>query len=494
MHKTKKSFLLLILDGFGYRETKAYNAIANAHAPTWQKLWRDYPHMLIQGSGKYVGLPDQQMGNSEVGHLNMGAGRIVHQELTRIDQAIAQGDFFENPALMKALEEVKTRQGAVHIMGLLSPGGVHSHEDHIQALIQLLKKHHIDEAYLHAFLDGRDTPPKSAMASIEKMQTIIPIASLCGRYYAMDRDGRMERTMLAFNLLTGAKSDYHANSVKEGLNAAYARGETDEFVKPTRIVSAPIQKNDLIIFMNFRADRARQLTKLFLDQGFSHFLTLTRYADNLPTTVIFPPQSMENVLGEYLSHLGLTQLRIAETEKYAHVTFFFNGGRETPYAGESRLLIPSPKVATYDLQPEMSAFKVTDALVEALQSREYDFIVCNYANPDMVGHTGNYDATLKAIETIDQCLSRILTALKEVDGEMILTADHGNAECMYDEKTAQPHTAHTSDPVPFVYVGRPATLRYQQGCLADIAPTLLPLMGLNTPSEMTGKNLLLLHE
>lgn len=493
MHKQRRPFLLLILDGFGYRETQTYNAIANAHAPTWQKLWKNYPHMLIEGSGKYVGLPDNQMGNSEVGHLNMGAGRIVYQELTRIDDAIQSGEFFQNPVLLKALEKAKTRKGAVHMMGLLSPGGVHSHENHIQAMIKLVNMQHIEHAYFHAFLDGRDTPPQSAMASLEKMNTI-PIASICGRYYAMDRDSRMERTSLAYELLTEHKAPFQAHSAKEALEAAYARGETDEFVKPTSIVPVSIQKDDLIIFMNFRADRARQLSKLFLSEGYTHFVSLTRYADDIPTQVAFPPQSLKNGLGEYLSSLGLTQLRIAETEKYAHVTFFFNGGREAPYEGESRILIPSPKVATYDLKPEMSAFLLTDELVKAIKSCEYDFIVCNYANPDMVGHTGNFDATVKAIEAIDQCLARILAALQEVHGEMILTADHGNAECMYDEKTAQPHTAHTSDPIPFVYVGRPATTPYKDGSLADIAPTLLSLLALPVPPEMTGKNLLSIHE
>lgn len=488
----KKPLLLLILDGFGHREDLKYNAIANANMPTWKKLWAEYPHTLIEGSGHAVGLPDDQMGNSEVGHLNMGAGRVVYQELTRIDKAVEDGEFFKNPVFNQALDQAKAKNKSIHILGLLSSGGVHSHESHIEAILKLALDKKLSKIYVHAFLDGRDTPPQSALPSLEKIEKIsgVQIATMMGRYYAMDRDKRLERTEAAFELLAQAKADYTAQSPKQALELAYARGETDEFVKPTIIHSVKILPDDLIIFMNFRTDRARQLTRMFLDKGFEHFVTLTQYADDLPTEVAYKPQSLKNTLGEYLSHLGLKQFRTAETEKYAHITFFFNGGIEKPYPGEERVLIPSPKVATYDLQPEMSAPEVTLELVKAIRSKKYHFMVCNFANPDMIGHTGNYEATLKALEVIDNCLSEIVFALKESDGEMLITADHGNAECMFDDKTGQPHTAHTSDPVPLVYVGRPAKIINQQGCLADLAPTILYLMDLKQPVEMTGKNLL----
>jgi 2,3-bisphosphoglycerate-independent phosphoglycerate mutase len=487
-----KPFVLLILDGFGYREEEKYNAIANANTPTWKKIWSEYPHTLIQGSGHYVGLPDNQMGNSEVGHLNIGAGRVVYQELTRIDKSIEDGEFFKNPVFCNALDDAKTHNKTVHIMGLLSPGGVHSHENHIEAIIKLALEKNISKIYFHAFLDGRDTPPKSALPSLEKIEAIsgVQIATIMGRYYAMDRDKRWERTEAAFELLTQSKADYSASTPQEALEKAYQRCETDEFVKPTIIHPVAIKPEDLIIFMNFRTDRARQLTRMFLEKGYAHFVTLTQYADDLSTQIAFPLQSLSNTLGEYLSNLHLKQFRIAETEKYAHITFFFNGGIEKPFPNEERLLIPSPKIATYDLQPEMSAPELTKELVKAIHSKQFDFIVCNYANPDMVGHTGNYEATLKAIETIDHSLAQIMAALKETNGEMIITADHGNAECMYDEKTHQPHTAHTSDPVPFVYIGRAAKIVNNKGNLSDIAPTILYLMGIDTPKEMTGKNLL----
>jgi 2,3-bisphosphoglycerate-independent phosphoglycerate mutase len=493
---TKKPTLLLILDGFGYREDKKYNAIANASMPNYQRLLKSCPNTLIQGSGHSVGLPDEQMGNSEVGHLNMGAGRIVYQELSRIDKAIEDESFFSNSVLCDALKKAQERNGAVHVMGLLSPGGVHSHENQIHAMLELAAKSNIVDIFFHAFLDGRDTPPKSALDPLEKINQINPIkiASIMGRFYAMDRDKRIERTQSAFTSLTQKKAEFTADSAVSALNLAYERGETDEFVKPTLIKInsklVDISPNDLIIFMNFRADRARQLTKMFLDNGFNHFVTLTQYSKDLNTEIAFPPQSLNNVLSEYLSNLGLTQCHLAETEKYAHVTFFFNGGVEKPYPNETRILVNSPKVETYDLQPEMSAHELTDKLVEATISQHYDFIVCNFANPDMVGHTGNFQATLQALETIDFCLGKIVTALESTQGEMILTADHGNAECMFDEKTGQPHTAHTSDPVPFIYKGRPAKIIHQTGALCDVAPTLLYLMGLKIPEEMTGKSLL----
>lgn len=460
--------------------------------PYYQHLLETCPHTLIQGSGKCVGLPDEQMGNSEVGHLNMGAGRVVYQELTRIDKAIEDGSFYSNQVLCQALEAASQRKAAVHVMGLLSPGGVHSHENQIHAMLELAGKSHIENIYFHAFLDGRDTPPKSAAQPLQNISRMphVKIATVMGRFYAMDRDKRVERTQAAFDALTKSKAEYRSSSAMEGLQMAYDRGETDEFVKPTLIESTQINPNDLIVFMNFRADRARQLTQLFLQNGFSHFVTLTQYAKDLDTAVAFPPQSLHNVLSEYLSNLEYTQCHLAETEKYAHVTFFFNGGVEKPYPHEVRVLVPSPKVETYDLKPEMSAVELTEKLVDAIVSQQYDFIVCNYANPDMVGHTGNYDATIKALETIDTCLGKILEALEKSNGEMILTADHGNAECMFDEKTGQAHTAHTSDPVPFIYKGRPAKIISTEGALCDVAPTLLYLMGLDIPSEMTGKRLL----
>ncbi|HEV2613967.1 MAG TPA: 2,3-bisphosphoglycerate-independent phosphoglycerate mutase [Gammaproteobacteria bacterium] len=488
--------LLVILDGFGYRPTEKYNAIASATKPNWDYLWDHYPHCFIDGSGHSVGLPDRQMGNSEVGHLNIGAGRVVYQEFTRIDKAIETGEFNQNPVFNSELDRVKKSNSAVHIMGLLSPGGVHSHEDQIIAMIKLAQAKDIKHIYFHAFLDGRDTPPKSALPSLLKLEknTGIKIASITGRYYAMDRDKRMERTEAAFDLLTQNKAEFRAENSESALSAAYARGETDEFVKPTSIIPIKIEKNDAVFFMNFRSDRTRQLTKMFLDHGFEHFVSLTLYADTLKTKVAFPPQTLKNTLGEYLSNLGLKQLRIAETEKYAHVTFFFNGGIEKPYEGEERILIPSPKVDTYDLKPEMSAPELTDNLVKAILAKKYDFIVCNYANPDMVGHTGNFDATVKAIECIDTCIGKIYAALKQTQGEMLITADHGNAECMYDETTHQPHTAHTSDPVPFLYIGRKAKMVDEHGVLSDIAPTILYLMNLSEPKEMTGKNLIRCEE
>jgi 2,3-bisphosphoglycerate-independent phosphoglycerate mutase len=488
--------LLVILDGYGYRINQKYNAIASAKKPNWDYLWDHYPHCFIDGSGHAVGLPDAQMGNSEVGHLNIGAGRVVYQEFTRIDKSIETGEFARNAIFTSEFNRIKKTNSALHIMGLLSPGGVHSHEDQIIAMIKLAQKNNISRLYFHAFLDGRDTPPKSALASLQKLEKItgIKTASIMGRYYAMDRDKRMERTEAAFESLTKNKAAFHAASSEQALQMAYLRQETDEFVKPTSIIPVKIHPDDSVIFMNFRSDRARQLTKMFLDHHYKYFLSLTMYADTLNTKVAFPPRTLKNTLGEYLSGLGLKQLRIAETEKYAHVTFFFNGGVEKPNPGEDRILIPSPKVATYDLQPEMSAPELTDTLVKAILAKKYDFIVCNYANPDMVGHTGNFDATVKAIECIDECLGKIYNALKTTQGEMLVTADHGNAECMFDETTQQPHTAHTTDPVPFLYVGRKAKMIRDDGVLSDIAPTILSLMGLAEPKEMTGKNLITCEE
>jgi len=505
-----KPMLMLIFDGFGYGVPSPYNAIENAHTPNFDFLWSYYPHVLIEGSGKGVGLPAEQMGNSEVGHLNLGAGRVVYQEFTRISQEIETGRFFHNPVLLEAIDKAVAKNKAVHIMGLLSPGGVHSHIDHILASLKLAAERGAKKIYLHAFLDGRDTPPQSAEASLLAVEELFQglgvgkIATLCGRYYAMDRDKRWERIQLAYDLLTEAQAEFHAASAIAGLQAAYARGETDEFVKPTVIHAAPIENDDSVIFMNFRADRARQITHCFLDESFigfqravrpvlSAYVCLTQYDIQFKTPVAYLPDNLKNILGEYLANLGLKQLRIAETEKYAHVTFFFNGGVEAAFVGEDRKLIPSPKVATYDLQPEMNAPLLTQELVQAILSQKYDCIICNYANADMVGHTGNYQAAVKAIECLDDCLGKIKNALEEVGGEMLITADHGNADCMFDDATHQPHTAHTTNPVPFIYVGRKAEIIKQNGVLADVAPTMLYLMGLPIPAEMTGGALLKLR-
>lgn len=508
MSTQKKTFALIILDGFGEREATPDNAIATARTPYLDSLYKRFTHSLISGSGPDVGLPHGQMGNSEVGHINLGAGRVVYQELTRVDREIETGGFAQNPVLLKALATLQKTQGKVHIFGLLSSGGVHSLEAHTAALLEILGQQGCKNVMLHAFLDGRDTPPQSAKASLERFDTLFQkhalgqIASLIGRYYAMDRDHRWERVEQAYRLLAEGQADYAADSAVEALEAAYARGETDEFVKATRISGgACVRDGDVVIFMNFRADRAREITHAFVDEDFNgfargprlvlaDFVTLTEYEAGLPVSVLYPPQSLHNVMGEYIADLGMTQLRIAETEKYAHVTFFFNGGRETPFANETRILVPSPKVATYDLQPEMNAPEVTKKLVEAINSRQYDLIVCNYANADMVGHTGDFKAAVKAIEALDQALSEVIEALLAVGGEAIITADHGNAEKMQDEITHQPHTAHTTDPVPFIYVGRPAEMLHQDGVLSDIAPTLLSLMGVPIPPEMTGRSLL----
>jgi 2,3-bisphosphoglycerate-independent phosphoglycerate mutase len=503
---------LIILDGWGYREETSANAIAQAHKPHWNQLWADYPHMLISGSGKCVGLPNGQMGNSEVGHLNMGAGRVVYQDLTRIDQAILDGEFFSNPVLTTAFQQAKENNKAVHVLGLLSPGGVHSHEKHIAALLKLAANYAPTPVYLHAFLDGRDVPPISAKASIDFINQECAalgtgkIASLIGRYYAMDRDQRWDRVKEAYELITQGKALYHAEDAASALREAYARGETDEFIKATAIhakSASPVTMNDgdVVIFMNFRADRAREITRALIEPNFTefqrdyfpklkNFVSLSEYDATFDTTVAYKPTSLDNILGAYLSEHNLAQLRIAETEKYAHVTFFFNGGIETPFPGEDRILIPSPKVATYDLKPEMSAPELTARLVEAIKSQRYDVIICNFANPDMVGHTGNLAAAIEAIEAIDCGLAKIIPALQEVGGEAIITADHGNAEMMFDECTGQAHTAHTHELVPFIYVGREAKINKERGVLSDIAPTMLYLLGLEQPKEMTGESLI----
>ncbi len=506
----KKTTALIILDGWGYREATDNNAIAQAHKPCWDTLWQTCPHTLISGSGRCVGLPNGQMGNSEVGHLNMGAGRILHQDLTRIDSAISEGTFFNNAVLTAAVDHAVTHDKAIHILGLISDGGVHSQATHIAAMITLAAQRGAKKVYLHAFLDGRDTPPKSAATTLSMLDAhckalgVGKIASLIGRYYAMDRDQRWERIEKAWSLLVLGKADYTASDALAGLHAAYARNETDEFVQATTLratdeAAITLGDDESVIFMNFRADRAREITHALNDTSFTHFdrprcprlhfVTLTEYDARFPFPIAFSPERPQHILGEYLSELGMTQLRIAETEKYAHVTFFFNGGVEPPFPGEDRLLIPSPKVATYDLQPEMSAPALTDALIAAIARQQYDVIICNFANPDMVGHTGKLDATIKAIETIDACLTRIVTALRAVGGEALITADHGNAELLFDPATGQPHTAHTSEPVPVLYVGRSARVIKNDGKLSDIAPTLLTLLGLAIPIEMTGQPL-----
>jgi len=500
--------LLLILDGFGYSEDPDYNAIAIARKPNWDRLWNIYPHTLINASELFVGLPKGQMGNSEVGHLNIGAGRVIYQELTRVDVAIQDGSFNTNPAFTHAIAQAKQNGTALHIMGLLSPGGVHSHEDHIHALLELAVRSGLHKIFLHAFLDGRDTPPRSATQSLQRLQDKCAalgtgrIASIVGRYYAMDRDNRWERVQPAYDMLTQGKAEFTAATAVEGLQQAYARDENDEFVKCTVIGEAvAMQDGDVAVFMNFRADRAREMTRALTDPAFDKFtrerfpkladyVMLSSYGDDfshLPAA--FSPSAIHNGFGEYVSGLGLKQLRIAETEKYAHVTYFFNGGTEQPYPGEDRILVPSPKVATYDLQPEMNAVEVTDKLEAAIRSGNYQAIICNYANCDMVGHTGILDAAVKAIETLDMCIGRVVTAMTECGGEVLITADHGNAEQMIDRITHQPHTAHTLNPVPFLYIGRKANM-IDSGALRDVAPTLLSIMGLSQPEEMTGKSLI----
>jgi 2,3-bisphosphoglycerate-independent phosphoglycerate mutase len=506
-HPAPKPLILIVLDGWGYREDPKYNAIAAARKPAWDRLWT-YPHMLIDASAGAVGLPDNQMGNSEVGHLNLGAGRVVYQEYTRVNRAISTGEFFRNRALTEGVDAATKHDGAVHVLGLLSPGGVHSHEAQIQAMVELAAKRGASKLYVHAFLDGRDTPPQSALASLDAMAHKLTalgvgrIASICGRYYAMDRDKRWERVQRAYDLLTLGQGDFRANDAQTALAAAYERGETDEFVKPTVVApsgtsAARVSDGDTVVFMNFRADRARQLTAAFTQPDFqafprrrtpklARFVTLTEYNAQFKAAVAFPPARLKNTFGAYIAERGLHQLRVAETEKYAHVTFFFNGGAESPYPNEDRVLVPSPQdVATYDLKPEMSAPAVADEIVKAIKSGKYDVIISNFANADMVGHSGNIDATVKAIEAVDAALGRILDATLAAGGELLITADHGNAEEMFDAKTGQPHTAHTTNPVPLVYVGRPASMA-SNGALEDIAPTMLYLMGLPVPDEMTG--------
>jgi 2,3-bisphosphoglycerate-independent phosphoglycerate mutase len=506
MSPVPKPVLLLILDGWGARAERSDNAIALARTPHWDALLAQHPHSLLDTHGLAVGLPDGQMGNSEVGHMNIGAGRVVYQELTRIDRDIESGAFARNPALLQACAAAKAGSGTLHLLGLLSPGGVHSHEEHLFAMLRLAHAQGVAHIIVHAFLDGRDTPPRSARASLEKLQALCDatpgarVGSVSGRYWAMDRDQRWDRVQRAWQAIVAGEG-VHADAALAALEAAYARGEDDEFVAPTVLADAPgVHDGDAVVFMNFRADRARQLSRAFVDADFkgfasarrprlAAFVTLTEYAKDLPVSAVaYAPDDLRDGLGETLARHGLKQLRIAETEKYAHVTFFFSGGREQPYPGESRILVPSPKVATYDLQPEMSLPELTDKLVDAIAQGGFDFIVCNIANGDMVGHSGKLDAAIRAAEAVDAALGRIVPAIEHVHGALLISADHGNLEQMRDAH-GQPHTQHTVGPVPLVYVGEGRyTLR--SGALCDLAPSILTLLRLPQPAAMSGRSLL----
>ena len=498
--------MLMILDGFGYREEKNGNAVKGAKTPNLDKLFKSYPNTLIGASGLDVGLPDGQMGNSEVGHTNIGAGRIVYQELTRITKAVNDGDFFNNEALIHAMENCKNNGSALHLAGLLSDGGVHSHNSHLYALLDMAKKYGLQKVYVHAILDGRDVPPDSGLGFVKdlfmttKEKGIGNIATISGRYYAMDRDNRWERVEKAYNAIVNGEG-VNAKCGKEAVEESYANGVTDEFVVPVVLNGYEgVKENDSFVFYNFRPDRAREITRTLVDKDFSGFVRsrgfipvkyvcMTQYDAAMPNVEIaFKPQSLENTLGQYLSDKGLNQLRIAETEKYAHVTFFFNGGREEPYKNEDRALIPSPKVATYDLQPEMSAYLVTDEVIKRIESDKYDVIVLNFANCDMVGHTGVYDAAVKAVEAVDECVGRVTDAILKKGGAFLLTADHGNADCMVDDE-GNPFTAHTTNPVPLLMAGVEGSLK-SGGVLADLAPTMLDMLGIEKPSVMSGESLL----
>ena len=507
----KKPTVLLILDGYGERKEKEGNAIALAKTPVMDRLKKEFPYVEGQASGLFVGLPDGQMGNSEVGHMNMGAGRIVYQELTRITKSIQDGDFFENKALKAAVEHCKKEDSALHFMGLVSSGGVHSHIEHIYGLLELAKRAGLKKVYLHAFLDGRDTPPDSGktflLAVEKKMQElgVGEIATISGRYYAMDRDKNYDRVEKAYRAMVDGTGE-KASSVEEAIDASYAKKVYDEFVLPTVIEKDgavhTVSDGDAMIFFNFRPDRAREICHAFCDDDFSFFnrgarkniffVCFTDYDPTIPNKhVAFEKEEIHNTLGEVVSNLGKNQLRIAETEKYAHVTFFFNGGKEEPYENEDRILVPSPKeVPTYDLKPEMSCYTVTEKLTEAIRSGKYDLVVANFANPDMVGHTGVLPAAIKAIEVVDECMGKVVDAVESMHGNLFILADHGNADIMIDEKTGEPYTAHTTNPVPFILVSEEKHKLREGGCLADVAPTLLELMGIPQPKEMTGKSLL----
>ncbi|MCR5005886.1 MAG: 2,3-bisphosphoglycerate-independent phosphoglycerate mutase [Clostridiales bacterium] len=509
---SKKPTVLMILDGFGLNPRHEANAAYMAKTPNIDKLYAEWPNTQGGASGLDVGLPDGQMGNSEVGHLNIGAGRIVYQELTRITKSIQDGDFFENPVLLGAIENCKKNDSALHLMGLVSDGGVHSHQTHLYGLLELAKRQGLTKVYVHCYLDGRDTPPNSGLGYVQELEDemkkigVGKVASVHGRYYAMDRDKRWEREEIAYKALVFGEGVEAASSI-QGIQDSYDKEVFDEFVLPVVVKEngqpvATIKENDSVVFFNFRPDRARQLTRIFCDPEFDGFerkwfplkwVCFTDYDATIPNKdVAFVKESYSNIFGEYISSLGLTQLRIAETEKYAHVTFFFNGGVEEPYPGEDRILVPSPKVATYDLQPEMSAYKVCEKMVEAIHSGKYDAIILNFANPDMVGHTGIMEAAVAAVEAVDTCVGRVIEAVLEENGQLFMCADHGNCEQMIDYETGAPWTAHTTNPVPFVIVNADGCKGIREGGrLADIAPTLLDMMGLEQPKEMTGQSLLI---
>jgi 2,3-bisphosphoglycerate-independent phosphoglycerate mutase len=502
----RRPVMLVILDGFGWREESADNAVRQAKTPTFDRLWGTGPHGFLHTSGEAVGLPQGQMGNSEVGHLNIGAGRVVMQDLPRITGAVAKGEIKHAPAIVDLIQTLKRSGGTCHLIGLVSPGGVHSHQDHAAALAKILTESGVP-TLMHAITDGRDTPPQSAIEYIDRLLAALPksvaVATVCGRYYAMDRDKRWERVAKAYNAIVEADGPRFpdAPAVVAG---AYADKKFDEFILPAVVGDyRGMQDGDALLCFNFRADRVREILGAILEKDFSGFprqrsvrltaaVGMTQYSDELDKLMpaIFPSQSLKNILGEVVSQAGRTQLRMAETEKYPHVTYFLNGGREEPYGGEDRIMVPSPKVATYDLQPEMSAPELTDKAVEAINSGKYDLIVLNYANPDMVGHTGSLPAAIKAVETVDVCLGRIAEAIEKADGALLITADHGNCEMMRDPETGGPHTAHTTNPVPVVLLGACNRTLVAEGRLADIAPTLLELMGLPKPAEMTGASLL----
>ena len=505
---SEKTTMLMILDGFGMNEKEEGNAVKLANIPNIRRVMKEYPNTILHTSGLDVGLPEGQMGNSEVGHTNIGAGRIVYQELTRITKSIEDGDFFSISEFVEAIDNCKKNNSKLHIMGLLSDGGVHSHQRHLFALLELAKRRDFEDVYVHCFLDGRDTPPASAegyLAELEnkmKEKGVGKIATVIGRFYAMDRDKRWERVEKAYNALVKGEGDKF-NSVSAAIENSYQKEIFDEFVKPTVICNneqpiATISENDSVIFFNFRPDRAREITRAIVDEEFdgfardyfkTYFVTFTNYDDTIKNvSIAFKKAEIKNTFGEIVSRNGLKQLRIAETEKYAHVTFFFNGGEERQYEGEDRILIPSPKVETYDLKPEISAFEVTDKVVEAIHSRKYDSIILNFANPDMVGHTGNIEAAIKALEALDGCVQRVVEAIEEEQGILLITADHGNAEQMVDYKTGELHTAHTTNPVPLVIVGK--DVKIKEGRLADLAPTMLDLMGIEKPEDMTGESLI----
>lgn len=497
--------MLMILDGFGINDSSYGNAIAQADKPAIDALFEKYPNTRIDACGMAVGLPEGQMGNSEVGHLNIGAGRIVYQELTRITKSISDGDFFNNTALNKAMDHVLANNSALHLMGLLSDGGVHSHISHLFALIDMAKKKGIREVNVHCFLDGRDVPPQCACTYIEQLEAHMKevglgeIATVSGRYYAMDRDTRWERVVKAYDALTLGEG-FEAKDGCEAVTKAYARGENDEFVQPTCVTGKTVNDNDAVVMFNFRPDRAREITRTLVDNDFDGFerrkvvknlkyVCMTQYDAGMPNVEIaFPPQKLKNTFGDYISSIGLSQLRIAETEKYAHVTFFFNGGVEAPCDGEDRILVPSPKVATYDLQPEMSAYLVTEKVLEQIEAEKYDCIILNFANADMVGHTGVFEAAKAAIEALNDCVPKIVDAVLAKGGQILLTADHGNADCMYDED-GNIVTAHSLNQVPLIHIAENPVQLAEGGKLADLAPTMLELMGIKIPEEMTGKSL-----